>query len=125
MCYSCKSDLEIECSYPTQTLVAGFAILEDDFLISNLDGEQPLATENLEFGFSHGDGILWLKSRYQFSEWRNVKVGFELNEEICYEEIEFKNLTPNYTEIQFSKELSDFIFEHPDQRIFFHLNLEI
>lgn len=129
VCYSCNSETEIVCpaaAEKVQTLITGFAILEDDFLISNLDGVQTLTSENLEFGFSHGDGILWLKSeRYQFSAWRNVRVGFEVNEDVCFHEISYNNLAPNYTEIQFSNELSDFIYNNPDQRIFFHLNLEI
>lgn len=112
---------------PKKTTITGFAILEDDYLMSSLNGEQALSAPDLAFGFSHGDAILWVQSdTYEFSDWRNVRVGFELNEDQCLlEDISYKHLTSHYTEIQFSNELSDYINEHPDKRIFFHLNLDL
>ena len=125
---SCKKNQEpVVCPPPieaTTTTIAGFFILDTDYRITNLDESQNLVSENLAIGYSYGDAILFFESdELHFSEWRNIGIGIHGIE--THEKYSIQEYTSQYSEIQLSEDLNNWIYENQDSPIYFKLNLEI
>lgn len=120
-----KSEFVTECTRePVTTLVTGYFILEDDFLISTLDGIQPLSAANLTVGYSYGDAILYFESdELHYSIWRNHGIGIAGIS--THGKFSVREYTDQHSEVQLDDELNEWIYENQDSPIYFKLNLEI
>ena len=120
-----KSEIVTECTRePVTTLVTGHFILEDDFLISTLDGIQPLSAANLTVGYSYGDALLYFESdELNYSIWRNHGIGIAGIS--THGKFTVREYTDQHSEVQLEDELNEWIYENQDAPIYFKLNLEI
>lgn len=109
---------------PQLIRIVGYFILEDDFLISNLDGIQPLSAANLTVGFDFDNSILIFETdELKFPIWRYHSIAMDGID--THGRFTILEATETYSEIQLNDELNFWINENQDAPIFFHLNLEI